>query len=91
MRFVNAALAIERTGNDPDNIKYYLLEELIPTDSSGGPFRKYLNNTSTVPIFSSDPEAQEHVEFLSFAQHIQYYKTDRKAFFSDLQGEYELS
>jgi len=88
--FVNAALAIEQIGNDPTNLKYYLLEELIPTKGAGGPFRKYLNNTSAVPIISSDAEAQDCVDFLSFAQHVQYYKTDRKAFFSDLQGKCRL-
>jgi len=49
-----------------------------------------MNNTSAGPIPSSNTKVQDLSKFLTFAQHLQYYKIDRKAFFSDLQGEFRF-
>lgn len=81
MRFVKAAIAVDQGPNR----ECFLLEEEIPNDNSNG-FRKYLNNTSAVPNTSTNPEYCQRGEFLAFCQHLQYYKTDKRAFTADFQG-----
>jgi hypothetical protein len=81
MRFVEGAFAIEKEGDK----QVFLLEELIGKDSEGR-FRKYLNNTSPVPLTFNNEDDIHRAQFLGFTQHVQYYKTKRLAFVSDLQG-----
>ncbi|KAG0703266.1 alpha-kinase family-domain-containing protein [Suillus ampliporus] len=82
VRFVDAALVIEQ-GADKS---VFLLEEFIE-----GKFQKYLNNDSVLPrLFLKDDDAEYLAEFLSFSQHIQYWKTKRLAFVSDYQGSTTL-
>ncbi|GLB40066.1 putative alpha-kinase family protein [Lyophyllum shimeji] len=63
----------------------FLLEEVIDT-STEGPFRKYLNNTSPVPLAMETKADEERAKFLAFTQHVQYWKTKKQAFVSDYQG-----
>lgn len=85
MRFVDAALAVEHNMVESTNGRVFLLEEVIGKDE--GRFRKYLNNVSAVPVPFGDEEDKERALFLSFAQHVQYFKTKKLAFVSDYQGE----
>lgn len=64
----------------------FLIEEVIREDEQG-PFRKYLNNVSPVPLPMSCDEDVERAMFLSFSQHVQYWKTKKQAFVSDYQGK----
>lgn len=81
--FVNAALAVEQTGER----RVFLLEEVIGgLDSLEGPFRKYMNNVSADPLQQSDPGDEERGLFLAFTQHVQYFKTKKMVFVSDYQG-----
>jgi hypothetical protein len=84
LRYVNVALAI--TNNSASDV--YLLEEVV--GKSDGIFDKYINNTSAVPLESSDPERQDIAEFLAFTQHVQMIKTTEQAFVSDYQGSYPI-
>ena len=81
MRFVKAGLAIERPNNSGGERRCFLLEEVIP--ESEGPFRKYLNNTSAVPCRFSGDDDNDRGEFLAFAQHVQYFKTKKRAYVAD--------
>jgi hypothetical protein len=82
MRFVNTALAI----TDDDAKMCYMLEEVIPNED--GTFRKYINNNKSSPIVfkGQDQDRNEIALFLSFAQHVQYVRTQKMAFVSDFQG-----
>ena len=85
MQFVGAALAIEETPSAPGKDgQVFLLEEVIGRDE--GPFRKYLNNVSPVPLPFSNAKDQERAAFLAFSQHVQYFKTKKLVFVSDYQG-----
>lgn len=87
MRYVQAGLAIANT----EDKMVYLLEEYINSDPyDGGWFAKYINNRSAVPhkFSAEEPEKAIRAEFLSFAQHFQYWKTDGLVFVSDFQGVY---
>ena len=64
----------------------FLIEEVIRGDEQG-PFRKYLNNVSPVPLPISCGDDDERAKFLSFSQHVQYWKTKKQAFVSDYQGK----
>jgi hypothetical protein len=86
VRYVRVALAVA------DNVTRdtYLLEECIDEDSDGV-FLKYINNNLNSPISRPDhPDRKEIGEFLAFAQHVQYLKTQKMAFVSDMQGLYTL-
>lgn len=85
MRFVKAGLAIEQVNNSNcGERRCFLLEEIIP--ESEGSFRKYLNNTSAVPCRLRNDDDNNRGEFLAFAQHVQYYKTKKRAYVADFQG-----
>ena len=82
MRFVKAGLAIEQVNEGERHC--FLLEEVIP--ESEGSFRKYLNNTSAVPCHFTGEDDNYRAEFLAFAQHVQYFKTKKRAYVADFQG-----
>lgn len=82
MRFVHSALAINR-GEERDP---FLLEEWI-NPATEGPFVKYIHNRSARPLHFDDDEHETRALFLSFCQHVQFYKTDKAAYISDFQGE----
>jgi len=82
MRFVDAGLAIEQAEKESDS-RFFLLEEVIP-ETDG--FCKYLNNTSAIPYNLSHVEDNKCAQFLSFAQHVQYFKTNKHAYVSNFQG-----
>jgi hypothetical protein len=65
------------------------LEEVV--GEKEGPFRKYLNNVSAVPVSFMDKENDEHAQFITFMQHVQYFKTRKLAFISNYQGKPFLS
>lgn len=79
MRFVRAAYAVE-VGGDGD---VFLLEELIE-----GKFTKLINNASADISDASfiSLEDADRAEYLSFAQHVMFWKTKGLAFVSDFQG-----
>jgi hypothetical protein len=73
--------------------KAFLVEEWIDTDDGDHRFIKYLNNR--VPHHISDsvpqaPKAREITNFLIFAQHVQWKKSQYLAFTSDYQGVGDL-
>jgi hypothetical protein len=78
MRFVEGALAIA-----PQDV--FLVEEAIVEETEGR-FRKYINNNAARPIQGLAPEDNYRAEFLSFTQHVQYWKTKKLAFVTDYQG-----
>ena len=85
MRFVQCGLAISKA----DDHSAYLLEEFIETDEAGHSidwFVKYLNNDSAKPRSFNNPEKVLRAQFLSFSQHVQFWKTNGAAFVSDFQG-----
>ena len=84
MQFVKAGLAIEQPNNSGEEWCCFLLKEVIP--ESKGPFQKYLNNTSAVPCRFSGNDDNDCGEFLPFAQHVQYFKTKKRAYVADSQG-----
>jgi hypothetical protein len=86
MHFVKAGLAIEQA-NEGER-RCFLLEEVIP--ESEGSFRKYLNNTSAVPCQFVAEDDNDRAEFLAFAQHVQYFKTKKRAYVADFQGSSEV-
>ena len=84
MHFVKSALAIAEDTHDT-----FLLEEVINDDTSmDGAFKfvKYIGNGSAQPYGFHEEDAIHRANFLSFAQHLQYLKTDGLAFVSDFQG-----
>jgi hypothetical protein len=86
MRFVKSGLAI--TVID-DEKTAYLVEEVIDNTEEGW-FVKYLNNDSAIPRVFARKEWTIRAEFLSFAQHVQFLKTDGTAYVSDFQGKYAI-
>jgi hypothetical protein len=83
MRYVHAGLAISQS----DDKAAFLLEEYIESDAeNGGWFVKYLNNNSAKPRTFANKDQTTPAQFLSFAQHVQFWKTDGLVFISDLQG-----
>ncbi|PSR76018.1 hypothetical protein PHLCEN_2v8734, partial [Hermanssonia centrifuga] len=83
MRFVKASLASEKVQRLPN---VYLIEEMIEPATENG-FRKYINNDSAVPLLLDDDSRSVvlRCEFLSFCQHVQYWKTNKTAFVTDYQ------
>ena len=86
MQFVQCGLAISKPdGHHASHTIHttYLIEEYIDMDkmSSKNWFVKYLNNSS------AKPRQTLHVEFLSFVQHVQFWKIEGLAFVSDFQGK----
>jgi hypothetical protein len=94
MQYVQCGLAISKPedSNHPGpshGHAAYLIEEYIDTNKTSGKnwFVKYLNNSSARPRQFEDPKKNLRAEFLSFAQHVQFWKTDGLAFVSDFQGK----
>ena len=83
MRYVQAGLAVSQS----DDKAAFLLEEYIESDAeTGGWFIKYLNNNSAKPRTFTNEDRMIRAQFLSFAQHVQFWKTDGLVFILDLQG-----
>ena len=90
MQYVQCGLAISKPkGQACPGHSAYLIEEYIETNKTGGKgwFIKYLNNSSARPRQFEDPRQTLRAKFLSFAQHVQFWKTDGLAFVSDFQGK----
>jgi hypothetical protein len=90
-RFVELTLALDlERSRSLDNKRQknavFLVEEVIAEDQQG-PFRKYLNNVSSIPLPMSNKEDNDRARFLAFSQHVQYWKTERQVFVSDYQGK----
>ncbi|KAJ6470314.1 hypothetical protein C8R45DRAFT_937223 [Mycena sanguinolenta] len=91
VRFVHAGVAIVHQQLSGSAVpvssticRSYLIEELIDEGQDG--FHKFLNNGSAVPLPSMNKSVSALAEFLSFTQHVQYYKTKAMLYLSDLQG-----
>jgi hypothetical protein len=85
-RFVESALAMERSLEDSkQNNVVFLVEEVIAEEKQV-PFRKYLNNVSPIPLMMTCKEDEDRAMFLAFSQHVQYWKTKKQVFVSDYQG-----
>ena len=83
MRFVQCGLALDTTNEH----MAFLLEEFIDSEKANGSwFVKYLNNNSAKPRVFSNMAQTLRAEFLSFAQHVQFWRTNGLAFVSDFQG-----
>ncbi len=89
-RFVSSALAID-TVSDSDKKRptSWLLEERIDS-AEQGPWRKYINNDSPVPLTMRNKADERRAEFLAFCQHVQYMATNKLVFVSDYQGTFCL-
>ncbi|KAJ7191512.1 hypothetical protein GGX14DRAFT_701589 [Mycena pura] len=88
---VHSALPAVSSSKSTSNVaRSYLVEELI--DGHRDNFRKFIANRSAKPLASVLAEAElAHVaEFLSFTQHVQYWKTKAMVYLSDLQGTVDL-
>ena len=87
-RYVELALAMEGSpdGTKKQNGAVFLVEEVIAEEREG-PFRKYLNNVSPVPLTTTCKEDEIRAKFLAFSQHVQYWKTKKQVFVSDYQGK----
>jgi len=88
MRFVQCGLAVSKANSDRSA---YLLEEFIDTGHDVDWFVKYVNNDSAKPRSFKHPEKDLRAQFLSFAQHVQFWKTNGAAFVSDFQGKFMFS
>ena len=86
--FVKAGITVEQSSLISTSVKKttFLLEEVIDSNTEG-PFRKFLNNVSPEPLVMKMKEDEEQAKFLSFSQHVQYWKTKKQAFVSDYQGK----
>jgi hypothetical protein len=84
MRYVHAGLAVSQS---EDKATTFLLDEYIKSDAEhGGWFVKYLNNNSAKPQSFANKDQMICAQFLSFAQHVQFWKTDGLVFISNFQG-----
>jgi Alpha-kinase family len=81
MCFVEGALVVEQQGNH----RVFLIEEIVNVTKEGS-FQKYLNNDSAIPLFHRAEADATCTDFLSFTQHVQYWKTKKLAFVTDYQG-----
>jgi hypothetical protein len=81
LHYVEAGLALTNDVTNKDG-KVLLVEQKIE-----GTFHKYLNNgSSALPEFFANAEVGRITRFLSFCQHVQYWKTQKLAFIADYQG-----
>jgi hypothetical protein len=86
LRFTRVMIAVVQNLPAP---KAFLVEEWINMDDRNNRFTKYLNNRvphHTPDLVSQAPKAREITEFLIFAQHVQWKKTQHLAFTADYQG-----
>jgi len=84
--FVRAMLAEGTPTVDPQEKKYFLIEEWM--GDAAETFTKYINNGHPESCVQADAPAEAHqiAEFLCFVQHVQYNQTGGLAFTSDYQG-----
>ena len=91
MQYVQCGLAVSKPEDNHLQVGHtaYLIEEYINTDKTSGKnwFVKYLNNSSAKPRQFDNQKKNIRAEFLSFAQHVQFWKTEGLAFVSDFQGK----
>ncbi|KAJ7079724.1 hypothetical protein B0H15DRAFT_787654 [Mycena belliarum] len=85
MRFVHAGLAIAQT----EARDTFMVEEWIDPECEGE-FVKYIHNSSGQPRRFNNAKYDSRAQFLSFCQHVQYFKTDKAAYISDFQGGLNL-
>jgi len=88
VRFVEGAVAMTRferatTSTSKDRMNCYLVEEALDGDY----WVKYISNNQAVPLVPESHAEYEMAEYLCFHQHVQYMKTKKLMYFSDLQGE----
>ncbi|KAF8166923.1 hypothetical protein K438DRAFT_1616380 [Mycena galopus ATCC 62051] len=95
LRFVRAGVAVchdQVTGSNVSNTSFmkrtYLVEEFI--EGGSDTFIKFVHNGDATPLLDANDELYHIAEFLCFTQHLQYYKTDKAVFLSDLQGSATL-
>ncbi|KAJ7473367.1 hypothetical protein FB451DRAFT_1367350 [Mycena latifolia] len=92
VRFVRAGVAVvheQATGPVINaRARAYLIEELIDEEHDG--FHKFINNGSAVPVLTANKSLSTLADFLSFTQHVQFYKTGGMVYISDLQGTTNL-
>jgi hypothetical protein len=83
LRWARAMIAIVK-----DSEKVWLIEEWLDIDDRERPFAKYIDNRFANPCIPemAPPKARETADFLVFAQHVQWEKTQFIAFTSDYQG-----
>ncbi|KLO05214.1 hypothetical protein SCHPADRAFT_839679, partial [Schizopora paradoxa] len=86
--YVTGALAMEVTFNHAQEkrVNAWLLERCL-TEDEQGPWRKYINNDSPVPLKTKNEDDLNRANFLAFSQHLQYKITGKLAFVSDYQGK----
>jgi hypothetical protein len=86
LRFTNTKIVIVNEANAKE--KAFLIEEWIYTDEGDRQFVKYINNKDPKSILPLTAPANAFyiAEFLLFAQHVQWQKTNFAAFTSDYQG-----
>lgn len=78
LRFVRSAVIVARS---PENI-VLLAEELIE-----GKYLKYMDNQIAAPFEDIiDPDELHRANFLAFAQHVQWMKSNGRVFVTDFQG-----
>ncbi|KAF8180731.1 hypothetical protein K438DRAFT_2171093 [Mycena galopus ATCC 62051] len=70
----------------------HLFHEEVEEFIEGGSdtFIKFVHNGDATPLLDADDELYHIAEFLCFTQHLQYFKTDKAVFLSDLQGSATL-
>jgi len=90
LHFVKAAIVIEQSSSTLVKKTTFLLEEVIDMNEEG-PFRKYLNNVSPVPLVMETKEDEDQAKILVFTLHVQYWKTKKQVFVSDYQGKQSRS
>ena len=85
LRYTRTMVAVVQDSKDE---KAFYIEEWIDTDEGDRQFVKYLNNRLPVSCLSifAPPQAYNIAEFLIFAQHVQWQKTNLAVFTSDYQG-----
>ena len=84
--FTSTMVAIINEANAKE--KAFLIEKWIHIDDEDCQFVKYIDNQYPMSrlTFTSPPKAFDIAEFLLFAQHVQWQKTNFAAFTSDYQG-----
>lgn len=95
LRFAEAGLAASFTQVKKQNkitaklVATYFVEEKLRDGQEGGadPFLRLIGNGSAATFKRPDPEIQNVVDFLSFTQHFQYFKSGGLFFISDYQGQ----
>lgn len=72
-------------GGDGKPCSAAILKEYIGETTQGN-FHKFIHNTSALPLVGPGHYDLALAEFLCFAQHVQWDKTQGLAYLSDFQG-----